>query len=107
MHWRKARRIKANAITKYILDYLKLDYSAYFDTGHFRIDLNQRTPLQYFSTTGAYGFYTKDEEGNIGFPTEHLRASTPKRFYEQVLMQYLEDIPPWTEMRELLKSRPR
>jgi hypothetical protein len=105
MTWKAGRLRRANAITQTILDYLKIDYRPYFKTGHFAIDLGQPTELQYFSSTGAYAFFLEDDDGERAYPKEHEYATTPKRFYEQVLMQYIEDIPPWVETREALKGR--
>lgn len=101
--WKTDRLKSCFYSTENLLRFVKVDYSTYYRTGMFRIDIGQPNDIQYLCTTGAWGFF-RDGEGRNHYPKSHEYETTLKRFYENVLCKYLVDLPEWKEVRQAVKG---
>ena len=100
----KTDRLKSSFYSaENLLRFVGIDYSAYYPTGMFRIDVGQPTDIQYLCTTGKWGFF-RDGVGKNRYPKSHECETTLKRFYENVLCEYISDLPEWKEVREAVKG---
>lgn len=92
--WKEDRLYSNEKTTKEFLDRLGVEYRLNRHNGLFRIDVGETVPLQYYCSTGAWGW---EEEGVYKVP---YRETTLKRFYENVLSSYLDFAPPWEDVRQ-------
>jgi len=92
--WKTDRLKSTRYKTEQLFTKLGLEYDLYRSTGCFSIEVGQPTKMQYLCSTGSWGWYEKDR-----LPLAHENESTLKRFYENVLSQYLDEAPLWKEVR--------
>ena len=91
--WKEDRLYSREKTTKEFLDGLGLEYRLSKHNGLFRIDVGEPVPLQYYCSTGAWGW---EEEGVYKV---HYRETTLKRFYENVLSNYVAVPLPWKDVK--------
>ena len=100
MSWKAGRLKSTRYATEKLLDHLRLPYSVYRRTGCFSIELGESQALQYLCSTGSWGWY---KEGG-GVPESHGKQTTLKRFYENVLLPYVDDPVSWKELRKVINN---